>query len=356
MKIASIIGARPEFVKEAPLSKELRKKHQEIIVHTGQHYDFEMSKIFFGDLHIPKPDYDLGVGSGTHARQTAQIMIKLENVLMKEKPDLVLVSGDTNTTLAGALVASKLKIKLGHIESGMRSYDKTMPEEINRIITDHISDILFCSTKIAVQNLRKEGISKNIFHVGDVMIDSITQNFGIAEKKSKIMKKLNLKSKNYFVATVHRSSNTDNKENLKSIIDAFLQSKETIVFPIHPRTKKFIKLYGLYKKLKNSNVKVVNPLGYSDMLVLERNAKKILTDSGGIQKEAYFFKIPCITLRDSTEWLETVNDGWNSLVGASKSKIVSAIKNFNPKSKQTESYGDGQASKNIAEIIDKISY
>ena len=354
MKIASVIGARPEFVKEAPLVDELRKNHEEIIIHTGQHYDYEMSKIFFSDLDIPKSDYNLGVGSGLHGKQTAEMLIKLEKVLLKEKPDLVIVSGDTNTTLAGALAASKLNLKLAHIESGMRSFDKSMPEEINRVATDHMSDILFCSTNTAVQNLMKEGISKNVFDVGDVMIDAIKKNIILAEKKSNILKKLSLKSKGYMVATVHRAGNTDDKKNMSAIIDAFVESKEKIIFPVHPRTEKYIHLYGLDKKLKKTNVIATKPTGYIDMLVLEKNARKILTDSGGMQKESYFFKVPCITLRNTTEWVETVSDGWNILTGADKSKILNAIKNFSPKGKQHEDYGNGNASKSIARIIDKI--
>ncbi|MBI2559321.1 UDP-N-acetylglucosamine 2-epimerase (non-hydrolyzing) [Candidatus Woesearchaeota archaeon] len=354
MKIVSVIGARPEFIKEAPLVKELRKNHEEIIIHTGQHYDYEMSKVFFSDLKIPEPDYNLGIGSGPHGKQTAEMLAKIEDILLKEKPDLVIVSGDTNTTLAGALAASKLNLKLAHIESGMRSFDKSMPEEINRIVADHVSDALFCSTKTAVQNLKREGIAKNVFNVGDVMIDAIKENIGIAEKKSNILKKLKLKSKSYMVATVHRAGNTDDKKNMSAIISAFTESREKIIFPVHPRAEKYIHLYELDKKLKKTNVIVTKPMGYMDMLVLEKNSSKILTDSGGMQKEAYFFKVPCVTLRDTTEWAETVSDGWNLLTGADKSKILNAIKNFSPKGKQHEDYGNGYASKNIARIIDKI--
>lgn len=313
-----------------------------------------MSKVFFGELGIPKPDYNLGVGSGFHGEQTGEMIIKLEKVLLKEKPDLVIVSGDTNTTVAGALAASKLNFKLAHIEAGMRSYDKKMPEEINRVVTDHVADILFCSTHIAVQNLKKEGIVKNVFNVGDVMVDAVKEHIDSAEKKSDILKKLNLKAKKYMVATVHRASNTDNKRNLLEIINAFIGSKETIVFPIHPRTEKSLKSYGLRKKINNTDIIPMQPVSYMDMLVLEKNANKILTDSGGMQKEAYVFKVPCITLRDSTEWVETVHDGWNILTGANKLKILNAISSFNPKGKQSESYGNGNASKNIINLIDKI--
>lgn len=353
MKIISIIGARPQFLKEAALSKALKKHHQEIIVNTGQHYDYQMSKVFFGELHIAKPDYDLGVGSSTHGKQTALMIEKLEPILTKEKPDLVIVAGDTNTTLAGAICASKLGIPLAHIEAGMRSFDRSMPEEINRVITDHVSNLHFCSTKTAVLNLRNEGITKGVHHVGDVMIDALKENISIAERRSTILRKLNLTPKQYLLATIHRAGNTDSKENLKRIISAFLQSKELIVFPIHPRTEKYLRLHGLEKSIKNTNIILTGPLGYMDMIVLEKNAKKILTDSGGIQKEAYFFKVPCITLRDSTEWVETVEDGWNMLTGANTQAILKAIRSFNPRGRQTENYKNGKASENIVRVINR---
>ena len=347
MKIASIIGARPQFVKEMPIVKEIRKNHHEIIIHSGQHYDYEMSKLFFQDLDIPKPDYNLDVGSGSHGKQTGEMLIKLESVLLKEKPDLVIVSGDTNTTLAGAIAASKLNIRLAHIEAGMRNFDKTMPEEINRIVTDHVSDILFCSSNISASNLKREGITKNVHIVGDVMIDAIKANIKTAERKSDILKKLKLKSKDYLVATVHRAGNTDKKENLGAIINAFLKSEEKIVFPVHPRTEKCLKLHGIYKKLKNTNVVMTKPVGYMDMLVLEKNARKILTDSGGVQKEAYFFNVPCITLLDATEWTETVENGFNILVGANSKKILDSINNFEITKGYKELYGKGNAAEKI---------
>jgi len=354
MKIVSIIGARPQFIKEAPLLNELKKKHKVLIIHTGQHYDNEMSNVFFKELNIPKPHYNLGIGSGLHGKQTGEMLASIEKVLIKEKPELVIVFGDTNTTLAGAIAASKLNIKIAHIESGMRSFDRTMPEETNRVLTDHISNILLCSTKESIANLKIEGV-KNLHLVGDVMIDSIKSNIKSIEDKSNIMKRLGLKRKDYILATVHRASNTDNKNNLQNIVDAFIESKEKIIFPVHPRTYKYLKLYGLDKKLKKSNIVLIKPIGYFDMLVLEKNAKKITTDSGGVQKEAYFFKVPCITLRNSTEWVETVKDKWNILTGANKSKIIKAIINFSPKGKQHEDYGKGNASKNIVNVINKIN-
>ncbi|MBS3105419.1 UDP-N-acetylglucosamine 2-epimerase (non-hydrolyzing) [Candidatus Woesearchaeota archaeon] len=355
MKILSVVGARPQFIKLAVLSHEIRKHFDEVVVHTGQHYDYEMSKIFFKNMRIPEPDYNLGVGSAERSKQIKKMIDGLCRIILKEKPSLVIVFGDTNSTLAGAMAASKSGIKIAHIESGMRSFNKSMPEEINRVETDRVSDILFCPTWTAVQNLKKERITKNVFKVGDVMIDSIKRNIGIAEKNSRILGKLKLNKKSYLLATVHRAGNTDIKENLSNIMGALLSIGEKIVFPVHPRTAKCLKLYNLDKKLKNSNIIVTKPLSYADTLILEKNAKKIITDSGGMQKEAYFFKVPCITLRDSTEWTETVNDGWNILAGANKAKIRYAVRNFNPKGKQSENYGNGNASRNIVNILKKFS-
>ena len=353
MKIASIVGARPNFIKCAPLSRELRKEFDEIIIHTGQHYDYEMNKVFFDELNIPEPDYHLGVGSGTHGEQTGEMLKKTEEVLIKEKPDLVLVFGDTNTTLAGALAASKLHIKVGHIEAGLRSFDRRMPEETNRVLTDHCSDLLFCPTETAVENLKKEGGVNNGVHLtGDVMVDALKENIEIAEKKSKILNELDLKPKEYYLATVHRAESTDEFIRLKSIVDAFCEIKN-LVFPCHPRTEKFLKRFGLWDKL-TKKIKVIKPVGYLDMLILEKNAKKILTDSGGIQKEAYILKIPCITLRENTEWVETVADGWNVLVGANKEKIVKKANDFEPKNKQRNVFGSGDASEKIVEVIKEV--
>jgi UDP-N-acetylglucosamine 2-epimerase (non-hydrolysing) len=351
MKIATVIGARPQFIKMAPVSRELRKHFSEIIIHTGQHYDYEMNQIFFDELKISEADYHLGVGSGSHAYQTGEMLKLIEEVLMKEKPDFVLTYGDTNSTLAGALVGVKLHIKVGHVEAGMRSFDKSMPEEINRILTDHCSDLLFCSTGTAVENLKREGIINGVYLTGDVMVDSLLYNKEIAENKSKILNDLDLKSKGYLVATIHRAGNTDNKENLRNIVDAFSEVEETIVFPVHPRTEKFLKEYGFYDKLKAS-VKLVNSLGYLNFLKLMIHAKKIITDSGGIQKEAYILKVPCVTLRENTEWVETVDDGWNVLVGTNKEKIARRVKEFEPLSgTHKDRFGNGDASRKIVEVL-----
>lgn len=353
MKIATIVGARPQFIKMAPVSRELRKHFDEVVIHTGQHYDYEMNRIFFEQLNIPEPDYYLGVGSGSHGYQTGEMLKRIEDVLFKEKPDLVLVYGDTNSTLAGALAAVKLHIKVAHVEAGLRCFEKKVPEEVNRVLTDHISDYLFAPTETAVKNLYNEGIRNGVYLTGDVMFDALLYSIKIAERKSKILDELGLKPKEYCLATVHRAENTDNKKNLENIANAFIECGELIVFPAHPRTVKFLKVYALYEKLeKAENVLLIKPVGYLDMLVLEKNAKKILTDSGGVQKEAYFLKVPCITLRERTEWVETVEDGWNVLTGADKEKILKAIREFEPAG-ETYSYkfGDGNASKKIVGII-----
>ncbi len=354
MKIATVVGARPQFIKMAPVSRELKKAGiEEVIIHTGQHYDYEMNRIFFEQLNIPEPDYYLGVGSGTHGYQTGEMLKRIEEVLMKEEPDLVLVYGDTNSTLAGALAAVKLHIKVAHVEAGLRSFDKRMPEEVNRVLTDHISDLLFAPTKTAVKNLHSEGIREGVYLTGDVMYDALLYNIEIARKSSNILDELSLKPKEYLLATVHRAENTDSRENLENIIEAFIDSNELIVFPAHPRTKKYLKAYGLMEKIeKVPNIILIPPVGYLDMLVLEENARKILTDSGGVQKEAYFLKVPCITLRERTEWVETVEDGWNVLVSTDKEKILKAIQEFEPAG-ETYSYrfGDGKASEKIAKII-----
>lgn len=350
MEILSIIGARPQFIKCAPLSRAIRKEHKEILVHTGQHYDPEMSDIFFKELQIPEPDYNLGVGSSSHGEQTGKMLVEIEKLLHKEKPDFVLVYGDTNSTLAGALAASKLNIKVVHVEAGLRSFDRTMPEEINRVLTDQISDLLFCPTETAVLNLRKEGITNGVYNVGDVMFDALEYNLKIAEEKAKVLEVLGISSKEYLVATVHRASNTDSSKNLSSIVNAFFDTNIPIVFPVHPRTEKYLKQYGLWDKLC-TKVKVIPPLGYLDMLKLMAHATKILTDSGGVQKEAYMLGVPCITMRDNTEWVETVENGGNVLVGADSRKIVDSIKNFEGSKSKKNVFGTGDSSEMICKIL-----
>ena len=351
VKIISIVGTRPQFIKCAPVSKELRKKYQEILVHTGQHYDYEMSKLFFDQLGIPEPNYNLGIGSGNQGEQTGKMLIEIEKILLNEKPDFVLLYGDTNSTLAGALASVKLHIPIGHIEAGLRSFDKNMPEEFNRILTDHSSDLLFVPTRTGMGNLKIEGIIKGVHLTGDVMYDALLDACSIAEK-STILEEFGLISKDYFLTTIHRPSNTDNIKNLSDILEALSESGKKIIFPIHPRTVKFIHNHGLKEKI-GKNIVLTKPVGYFDFIWLEKNAKKILTDSGGIQKEAYMLKVPCITLRENTEWVETIEDGWNVLVGSNKEKILNELREFEPQGKQRNVFGDGHASENIVEILNQ---
>ena len=354
MKIVTVVGARPQFIKCAPVSRELRKEHQEILVHTGQHYDPEMSDIFFEELHIPRPDYYLNVGSGTHGKQTGEILAKTEEVFIKEKPDFVLVYGDTNSTIAGALAAVKLHIPVAHVEAGLRSFDRMMPEEINRVMTDHISDIFFCPTQTSVNNLAAEGITKGVFLVGDVMADALAFNKDLALKQSRIHKTLGLEAGTYLVLTVHRPSNTDSRNRMEAIIGALRESGMPVVFPVHPRTKKYLQQYGLWEDMPE-NIRVTEPLGYLDMLCLMSNARKILTDSGGVQKEAYMLGVPCITLRENTEWVETLEGGWNVLVAIIPKIIVEEIDRLQPASKpKTAHFGNGKTAEKILEIINSL--
>lgn len=353
MIVASIVGARPNFIKLAPVSRELRKRLDEVIIHTGQHYDYEMDRIFFDDMGIPTPDYHLGIGSGSHGFQTGEMLKKVEEVLIQEKPDVVLVFGDTNSTLAGALAAAKLHINVAHIEAGLRSYDRSMPEEINRVLVDHCSDLLLCPTRNAVENLRKEGIVKNVYLTGDVMVDAQRDCTKIAESRSHILSDLELKSKDYYLATVHRASNTDDPEKLKAIIEA-LEELGNVVFPCHPRAEKYLRKFGLWEDLSRK-VRVIKPVGYLDMILLEKSAKKILTDSGGVQKEAYLLNVPCITLRDQTEWVETVEDGWNVLASRNKDEIVRLARDFQPCQERRDVFGEGDASAKSAELIESLA-
>ena len=355
MKIVSIVGARPQFIKAAPVSAALREQHQELLLHTGQHYDDNMSKVFFEELGIPRPDINLEIGSDSHARQTAAIMIGVESYLQQEKPDFVLVYGDTNSTLAGAIAASKLQITIAHVEAGLRSFNRAMPEEINRIVADKVADVLFCPTNTGVENLAKEGITSGVFNIGDVMYDAALKFAPIAKSKSRIFNRLPIQPKNYYLLTLHRAKNTDSFENLSNIVTAVIQSKNRIVFPVHPRTVKLLKQFQLYEKLDRAdNIFLIEPVSFIDMIVLEKNAEKILTDSGGVQKEAYFYKVPCITLRNETEWVETVADGWNCLVGADVEKIVAAMNDFCPTGEQQGHYGDGKASEKLVDVLNNL--
>lgn len=351
MKILTIAGTRPQLVKVAPVSRALRQHVTEVLLNTGQHYDYNMAGVFFDELNIPKPDYDLGIGSASHGKQTGDMLIAIEEVILKEGPDAVLVYGDTNSTLAGALAASKLHIPLIHIEAGLRSFNKRMPEEINRIMTDHVSSLLFPPSETAVQNLENENIIKNVINVGDVMYDAVVYNTAIAEEKYNL-DAFGVKKKEYILATIHRADNTDSKETLTAIFEAFSKLDETVILPLHPRTKHKLDLYGLSKLTgAGSNLKVIEPISYLEMLLLEKNAKAIVTDSGGVQKEAYFAKVPCLTLRPETEWVETVQAGCNRLVDPLREDLAAIIQDFQPDDYSKLLYGDGRAAEKIIEEI-----
>ncbi len=347
-KIASIVGARPQFVKAAPVSRALLPTFEEILIHTGQHYDYGMSEVFFAELGIREPDYNLGAGGGTHAEQTGKMMVELEKVFASLRPDLVLVYGDTNSTLAGALTASKMHIPIAHVEAGLRSNNRTMPEEINRVVTDQLSSVLLCPTVAAVQSLEKEGITEGVHNVGDVMYDALLHNLTLARERSTILSQLDLKTGGYALATVHRAANTDEAANMRSILTAFGQLSTRIIFPLHPRTRKLLAQYNLSAP---SNVSLIDPVGYFDMLILEENANCILTNSGGMQKEAYLLGVRCITLRDETEWVETVEAGWNRLVGAHSKAIRSAYEDWHPQGERPALYGDGRAAQKICDVL-----
>jgi UDP-GlcNAc3NAcA epimerase len=348
LKIVTILGARPQFIKAAVVSSVFSEQFEEVLVHTGQHYDPNMSDVFFEELHIPKPKYHLDIGSGSHGAMTGAMLTKIEQVLETEKPDVVMVYGDTNSTLAGALAASKLLIPVIHVEAGLRSFNKAMPEEQNRILTDHISDLLFAPTQTAVKNLKLEGIVNGVHLVGDVMYDGILHFRGIARQKSTILSTLRLSEKEYILCTVHRAENTNDPERLKSIVNGLNAVREKIVLPLHPRTQKYLQAYEIRLA---EHIHVIDPLGYLDIVMLESAAKKIVTDSGGIQKEAFFLGVPCITLREETEWVETVENGWNVLVGADEQKIVGAIMGFNPVEERSDYFGKGNAAAEIVAII-----
>ncbi len=348
MKIITIVGARPQFIKAAPVSRALRQQHHEILVHTGQHYDALMSDIFFDELEIPHPDYNLAVGSASHGAQTGAMLARLEELFLSEQPDIVLVYGDTNSTLAGALAAAKLNLPVAHVEAGLRSFNRRMPEEINRLLTDHVAQWLFCPTQTAMSNLRAEGITKGISLVGDVMVDALKYNLQLAQRHSTILQQLGLVMDNYYLATIHRPVNTDEPTRLAILLNTLGKLDAPVILPIHPRTAQAIETAHL--SMTNS-LRLIPPVGYLDMLTLEANACRILTDSGGVQKEAYLFGVPCITLREETEWVETVNNGWNQLVGADPTALQEAVHQPRPVGTPPIIFGDGTASQQIVNIL-----
>jgi len=349
MKVLTVVGARPQFVKAAPVSDALKAAgHEEILLHTGQHYDDRMSRIFFEELGVPEPAINLGVGSGPHGRQTGEMLARIETVLLSESPDWVLVYGDTNSTLAGALAAAKLGIPVAHVEAGLRSHNRRMPEEINRVATDHLSDLLFCPSESAAEQLRREGITAGVHVVGDVMYDAILWALPRAEAISPPAERLGLEPGQYWVATVHRAENTDDARRLKSVAECFAAAAEPIVFPVHPRTAKALAAASLSLP---ENVRVIEPVGYLEMLRLVRDARGVITDSGGLQKEAFWLRRPCITLRDETEWLETVESGWNRIVGVDPDRLARALTAEWPTGEPPPVYGDGSASQRIVELL-----
>lgn len=348
MKIVSVIGARPEFVQAAPVSEALRGRHQEIVVNTGQHYDYLMSRVFMQELSIPEPDYNLEVGSGPHGKQTGDILARMEQVLQAERPDWVIVRGDTNSTLAGGLAASKLGIPLAHVESGARSFDRAMPEEINRVVVDHIADLLFCIAPSGVENLAAEGIRQNVHYVGDVMCDALLEHQPLARAQSDILARHGLARGSYVLATCHRAANTDDPHRLRAIVEALSQAEGTVVFPVHPRTQAALERHGI---VLGGSILAIEPVGYRDMLALESDARAIVTDSGGVTRESYLLGVPCITLRAETEHVETVTHGWNQLVGADTDRILDAIAHFRPRGARPPIFGDGTAARQIVDIL-----
>lgn len=351
MKITSIVGARPQFIKLAPLSREIRKYHQEIIVHTGQHFDKEMSESFFQDLRIAAPDYNLDINKGLHGEQTGRMLMALERVLLDEEPDLIIVFGDTNTTLAGALAGAKLQIKTVHVEAGLRSFNRKMPEEVNRVVADHTCDYLFVPTSTAMANLETENLSSKAFLTGDIMADAHKAALEISKAGSSTMAENDLGRDDYYLLTLHRPYNVDQPDNLSAILSELGDLSKKIIFPVHPRTRKIINENQLTIP---PNIQTIKPVGYLDFVRLQANAVKIITDSGGIQKEAYILKKPCITLRSETEWVETVEAGWNLLINPlSEEGYSKKIESFCPSAEYLNIFGENVAAK-MVEIINSI--
>jgi UDP-GlcNAc3NAcA epimerase len=345
MRFASIVGTRPQFVKIAPVSEILRQQHEEVLIHTGQHYDYALSAQFFKELSIPEPAYFLECGSDTHGAQTARMLTTIEQVLMKERIDWVLVYGDTNSTLAGALAAAKLHIPIAHIEAGLRSFNRAMPEEINRVVTDHLSDRLFCPTETARKQALAEGITQGVTVVGDVMYDALLRvQPSLLDRSHVLLPKLGITSHNYILATVHRAANTDDAEIMHAIALALNKLEMPVIFPVHPRTRACLQRYNIQWK---KHVQLIEPVGYQDMLALEYAAYRIITDSGGVQKEAFLLGVPCVTLRDETEWIETVQSGWNVLAGSCLHSILDAVARPKPQPPLCNPFGQGDAAKRI---------
>jgi UDP-GlcNAc3NAcA epimerase len=351
MKIMTIVGARPEFIQTAPVTRAIRGRHTEVLVHTGQHYDDNMSAVFFSDLGIPAPELHLGVGGGSHAEMTGQMLIKLEAAMLSEKPDWVVVFGDTNSTIAGALAAAKIHVPIAHIEAGLRSYDRKMPEEVNRVMTDHLSTLLFAPTQVAVDNLAKEGINRGVRLVGDVRVDVVTQTVPRAQaRQADLLQQTGLRTGQPFaLATIHRASNTDDGGRLRAIVEAFNTLELPVVLPVHPRLKKMLEQFGL---AFSGNVRTVEPLGFLDMVALLDACRLVITDSGGLQKEAYMLHRPCVTVRDTTEWVETVQAGWNRLTEPEHFKAAVSAALQPPPSTHPDYYGASGVCERIVDALE----
>jgi len=349
LKVLTVVGARPQFIKAAQVTRALRDQGtEEVMVHTGQHYDFEMSQVFFDQLEIPAPRHHLGVGSGPHGRQTGAMLAALEPVMEREDPGLVLVYGDTNSTLAGALCASKLQLPVAHVEAGLRSFNPRMPEEINRIVTDRLSRTLFCPSERAVGNLRREGIEAGVVVVGDVLCGALHQALSLCGSSRGVLDDLALDDGGYLLATLHRPENVDDAARLAVLLATFAGLGERVILPLHPRTREALERSGVSL---GPSVTTIAPVGYLDMIRLERSARLVLTDSGGVQREAYWLGLPCLTLRRETEWVETVESGWNLLVGAEPAAITRAVATFAPAGERPAVYGDERAAERIARRI-----
>jgi UDP-N-acetylglucosamine 2-epimerase (non-hydrolysing) len=356
MRIASVVGARPNFIKLAPVHAALNQVTDHVIIHTGQHYDYELSEIFFKEFNIPEPHYNLNVGSSSPMAQIADMIKGLEKIFTASDFDLIIVYGDTNSTFAGALAAMRTGIKVAHIEAGLRSFDRRMPEEINRLLTDQLSEYLFAPTKRAIENLNREHVYGKVIYSGDVNVEILNEALRLS-KNSSILKDLRLEPARYILFTMHRAENTLSEESLISVLEAFeILSEVQIVFPIHPRTRNILQEKHLFRRLeKCKNVRLIEPLGYLDFVKLMQNACKIITDSGGVQKESYLLQVPCITIRENTEWEETVKVGWNVLTGTNTERIINAVRNWRPTTATEPIFGNGDTSKIILDNIINIS-
>lgn len=353
MKVATVIGARPQFIKAAAVSRRLRRRHHEVLIHTGQHYDEGMSAVFFQELDIPEPEYSLGAGSGRHGEQTGRMLAEIERALLAESPDVVVVYGDTNSTLAGALAAAKLLIPVAHVEAGLRSFNRNMPEEVNRVLTDHISNLLLCPSEHAATQLRNEGIRHGVHVIGDVMAVAFADAVSRVSSGS-ALSRFGVERGGYWLATIHRAENTDDRSNLCRILEAFatLATPENpVVFPVHPRTRSVLDGMGWRPA---EGLRLIPPVGYLDMVLLQTSARGILTDSGGVQKEAYWAGVPCTTLRRETEWVETLENGWNALAGSDLEKIVTLARREMPSGARPGLYQNLRAADDVIELLDSV--